>query len=61
MELCRDCGHRNVGAIYSAECGSKLFAPSDPQRARLHGRPGPFVDHAIQAQLGRYGFLVALV
>lgn len=25
MELCRDCGHRNVGAIFCIKCGSELY------------------------------------
>lgn len=38
MELCRDCGHRNVGAIYCAKCGSELFA-----RKRTHKEHGSMV------------------
>jgi len=25
MELCKDCGHKNIGAIYCVKCGSALF------------------------------------
>jgi len=25
MELCRDCGHKNIGAVYCAKCGSALY------------------------------------
>lgn len=26
MELCKDCGYKNVGAIYCAKCGSALYS-----------------------------------
>lgn len=25
MELCKDCGHKNVGALYCVKCGNELF------------------------------------
>jgi len=25
MELCKDCGHKNIGAVYCAKCGSALY------------------------------------
>jgi len=40
VELCRDCGHRNVGAIYCVKCGSALF--------RRKGRPETDGDDAIR-------------
>ncbi len=32
MEICRDCGHKNIGALYCVKCGSDLFARKRPER-----------------------------
>lgn len=32
MELCKDCGHRNVGAIFCAKCGSELYTRKQGRR-----------------------------
>lgn len=33
MELCKDCGHKNVGVIYCTRCGSALFSRKRDDRA----------------------------
>ncbi|HHV54628.1 MAG TPA: hypothetical protein GXX55_04185 [Firmicutes bacterium] len=35
MVVCKDCGTRNVGAIYCRHCGASLYGKREPRPDRI--------------------------